>query len=67
MVALLGFFELASDTRPDPSCREERGAVDALELLVFLVALPVSAGDGEQLERLDLGRSTARAGRGRNR
>ena len=33
---------------------EERRAVDALQLLVVLVALPVGAGDREQLERLDL-------------
>ena len=32
----------------------EGGAVDALELLVFLVAPVVSTGDGEQFERLDL-------------
>jgi len=32
---------------------EEGGAVDPLQLLILLVALPVGAGDAEQLERLD--------------
>ena len=51
VVALLGFLELAG-TRRDLSGEEGR-AVDALQLLVLLVALPVRAGDREQLERLD--------------
>ena len=33
---------------------EEGGAVDALQLLVVLVAFPIGAGDGEQLEGFDL-------------
>ena len=33
--------------------REERRAVDALHLLVLLVAFPIRAGDREQLERLE--------------
>src|SRR5262245_62182476 len=36
--------------------REERRAVDALHLLARFVALPVRAGDREQLDRLDLAR-----------
>ena len=36
-------------------CRE-RDAVDALEHLVLLAAAPVGAGDGEELEGLDLRR-----------
>ena len=33
---------------------EERGAVEALQHLAVGLALPVGAGDGEQLERADL-------------
>src|SRR5262249_43699486 len=55
MVAPLGLFLL-----PDPFVklflREERRAVDALHLLARFVALPVRAGDREQLDRLDLAR-----------
>jgi len=35
---------------------EEGGAIDALKLLIVLVAFPVGAGDGQQLERFELGR-----------
>ena len=52
MVALLGFLDLVQvlvQVLPG----EERGAVDALQLRVVLVAQPVRAGDVEQLERLD--------------
>src|ERR1039458_1883038 len=54
VVALLGFFELG-EILVDLLLAEEGGAVDTLQLLVVLVAFPVGAGDGEQLERLDLG------------
>ena len=53
VVALLGLFDLL-EVLFQVLLGEERGAVDALELLVLLVALPVGAGDREQLERLDL-------------
>ena len=66
VVALLGLFELL-EVLVQVLLAEEGGAVDALQLLVVLVALPVGAGDGEQLERLDLRSVRARAGRGRNR
>ena len=36
--------------------RRERDAVDALEHLVLLAAAPVGAGNGQELERLDLRR-----------
>ena len=53
VVALLGLFHLF-EIGFQILRREEGGAVDALQLLVVLVALPVGAGDREQLERLDL-------------
>ena len=53
MVALLGFFELGQ-VLVQFLLGEERRAVDALQLRVLLVALPIRAGDREQLERLDL-------------
>ena len=53
VVALLGLFELV-EVVVEVLGGEEGGAVDALQLLVVLVALPVGAGDGEQLEGLDL-------------
>ena len=52
MVALLGLFELL-EVLVQILLGEERGAVDALQLRVVLVAFPVGAGDGEQLERFD--------------
>ena len=61
VVALLGLFELLQ-IGVELLLGEERGAVDALQLLVLLVALPVGAGDGEQLERLDLRRWTGMCG-----
>ena len=52
MVALLGLFELVQVV-VEILLGEERRAVDALELRIFLVAQPVGAGDVQQLERLD--------------
>ena len=52
MVALLGLFELV-EVVVEVLLGEERGAVDALQLRVLLVAEPIGAGDVEQLERLD--------------
>src|ERR1017187_4142087 len=53
VVALLGLFHLF-EVGVEILGGEEGGAVNALELLVVLVALPVGAGDTEQLEGLDL-------------
>ena len=53
MVALLGFLDLL-EMRVELFGGEKSGAVNALQLLILLTALPVSAGDGEQLEGLDL-------------
>ena len=53
MVALLGLFDLG-DVGLELFLVEERRAVDALEHLAIGVALPVSPGDREQLERPDL-------------
>ena len=53
VIALLRFFELVQVLVEFLLC-EPRGAVDALQLLVLLVAFPVGAGDGQQLERFDL-------------
>src|ERR1035437_5950382 len=53
VVALLGLFHLF-EVGVEFLGGEEGGAVNALELLVVLVALPVGAGDTEQLEGLDL-------------
>ena len=53
VVALLGLFELGQIV-VELFLGEERRAVDALQLRVLLVAFPIGAGDGEQLERLDL-------------
>src|SRR5260370_38020992 len=53
VVALLGLFHLL-EVGVELLGREESGAIDALKLLVMLIALPVVAGDGEQLECLDL-------------
>ena len=55
VVALLRLFELV-EVLVKVFFREPGSAVDALELLVFLVAFPVGAGDGKQLERLDFRR-----------
>ena len=52
VVALLGLFQ-PLQVLVQFLLGEEGGAVDALQLLVVLVALPVGAGDGQQLERLD--------------
>ena len=54
MVAALGLFEPVQVVL-QVLRTEERGAVDALQLLVVLVALPIRAGDRKQLECLDLG------------
>jgi hypothetical protein len=53
VVALLRFFKLV-EVLVELLLREPGGAVNALQLLVLLVALPVGAGDREQLERLEL-------------
>ena len=53
VIAFLGFFELG-EILVELFVGEERGAVDALELLIVLVAFPIGAGDGKQLERFDL-------------
>src|SRR5260370_31784616 len=53
VVALLGLFHLL-EVGVELLGREESSAVYALKLLVVLIALPVGAGDGEQLECLDL-------------
>src|SRR5262245_21453399 len=55
VIALLGLF-LLLDPFVKLFLREERRAVDALHLLARFVALPVRAGDREQLDRLDLAR-----------
>ena len=51
VVALLCFFELV-EVFVEIFFGEPDGAVDALELLVFFVALPVGAGDGVSLNAL---------------
>jgi len=62
VVALLGLLG-AGEGLLELLLRGEGGAVDALELLVLLVAAVVGAGDVEQLERLDLrGVAHVRAG-----
>ncbi len=53
MVALLGFFELV-EVLVQIFLAEERRAVDALHLVVLFIALPVGAGDGKQLESLQI-------------
>src|SRR4051812_179202 len=61
MIALLGLFEFG-EVLVEIFLREERGAVDALQLGVLVVALPIGSGDREQLERLQLfGRRDVRA------
>src|SRR5208337_329042 len=61
MVALLRFFD-AGQVSVEILLRKKRGAVDALQLLILLVAEPVGAGDVEQLEGFDLsGRRQVRA------
>ena len=52
VVARLDLFELL-EVGVEVLRVEEGCAVDALELLVLLVAEPVGAGDGGDLERLD--------------
>ena len=53
VVALLGFLD-ALEIRLEFLLVGERGAVDALEHRVLLVAAVVGTGDGKQLERADL-------------
>ena len=53
VVAFLGLFDLF-EVLVQVLLGKERGSVDALQLLVVFVALPVGAGDRKQLERLDL-------------
>src|SRR5262249_30987090 len=52
VVALPGFFD-GVQVLFQVLLVEERGAVDALELRILLVAQPVSAGDAQELEGLD--------------
>ena len=51
MVAELGLFQLGQVIR-EFLLRGKGGAVDALELLVGLVAAVVGAGDGEEFDGL---------------
>jgi hypothetical protein len=60
MVAARGFFE-AGEVIVEIFFREERRAVDALQLRILLVAEPVSAGEADDLEGFDA------AGRGHMR
>ena len=53
MVALAPLLRGTAGTRRAP-LRRERGAVDALQHRVVLVAAPVGAGDAHQLDRPDL-------------
>ena len=55
MVALLRLLHLL-EIRFQVLRRKERRAINPLQLLIVLVALPIRAGDGEQLERFDLRR-----------
>ena len=55
MVALLGFFGTHHGLL-ELILRRVSGAIDALELLVLLVATVIGAGDVQELERLDLRR-----------
>ena len=48
MVAARGFFK-AREVGVEIFLREERGAVDALELRILLVAEPVGAGEAGRL------------------
>ena len=52
VVALARLLE-PLEVRVEVGLRVERGAVDAGQLLVVLVAAPVRAGEAGQLERLD--------------
>jgi hypothetical protein len=62
VVAELGLLELL-EVVGEFFLGREGGAVDALELLVLLVAAVIGAGDGEELEGLQLGRvADVRAG-----
>ncbi len=61
MVALLGLFLLVNKI-VEVFLREKRRPINALQLRVLLIAQPVSAGNVQQLERLDLpGRGNVRA------
>jgi hypothetical protein len=53
MVALLGIFQ-PGEILIQLLLGEERRAVDALQLLIVFITLPIRAGDGEQLECFDL-------------
>ncbi len=55
VVAFLRFFQ-SGEVFVEFLFGEPGGSVDALQLLVLLVALPVGAGDRQQLERLDFRR-----------
>ena len=66
-VVVLARLLEALEVRVEVVLRVEGRPVDAGEHRVVGVAAPVRARDGEQLERLDADRSTARAGRGRGR
>src|SRR5260370_15364798 len=55
MVALLGFLQ-ALQVFVQLLLGKEGGAVNALQTLALFIALPVGAGDREQLERFDLRR-----------
>ena len=66
VVARLDLFKVL-EVGVEVFLREERGAVDALQLLILLVAQPVGAGDGGDLECLDAGGARGRGGRGRSR
>ena len=60
VIALLGLFEFVQVFVEFLFC-EPGGAVNPLQLLVFLVAFPVGARDGQELERFDL-RSVGQVG-----
>ena len=60
MVPFLGFLD-QQKIIVEGFLRRERGPVDALKLLAALVAFPIGAGDGQELEMLD------RPGRGQVR
>src|SRR5205814_7196401 len=55
MVALFGLLD-AMQVRVEVVLLEERGPVDALQHLPPLIAAPIRAGGGQQLEVLEIGR-----------